>query len=99
MTPSQHGPLMPRATHALQWPVQWVAKPQGGANPIKAGLSSDWSLKLDSMKLESLVIAGQPHCGEYVLESCTHRPSSQRSWRRPKSLGLPGAQGEANDED
>jgi hypothetical protein len=25
----------------------------------KAGLSSDWSLQLDSMKLESLVIAGQ----------------------------------------
>ena len=26
----------------------------------KAGLSSDWSLQLDSMKLESLVIAYQP---------------------------------------
>ena len=25
----------------------------------KAGLSSDWSLQLDSMKLESLVIVGQ----------------------------------------
>ncbi len=25
----------------------------------KAGLSSDWSLQLDSMKLESLVIASQ----------------------------------------
>ena len=24
-------------------------------------------------------------CGEYVLGSCTHRPSSQQSWRRPKS--------------
>ena len=99
MTPSQHGPLMPWATHVLQWPVQWVAKLRSGANPIKAGLSSDWSLKLDSMKLESLVIAGQPHCGEYVLESCTHRPSSQRSWWHPKSLGLPRAQGETNDED
>ena len=21
------------ATHTLQWPVQWVAKPRGGANP------------------------------------------------------------------
>ena len=27
---------------------------------FKAGLSSDWSLQLDSMKLESLVIAYQP---------------------------------------
>ncbi len=26
----------------------------------KAGLSSDWSLQFDSMKLESLVIAYQP---------------------------------------
>ena len=26
---------------------------------LKAGLSSDWSLKLDSMKVESLVIAHQ----------------------------------------
>ena len=51
--------LMPRATHVLQWPVQRVAKPRGGANPNKTGLSSDWSLQLDSMKLESLVIADQ----------------------------------------
>lgn len=33
--------------------------PRGGANPIKAGLSSDWSLQLDSMKAELLVIADQ----------------------------------------
>ena len=25
--------LMPWATHVLQWPVQWVAKEQSGANP------------------------------------------------------------------
>ena len=75
MTSNPHGPLMPWATHIVQWPVQWVAKPQGGANPIKAGLNSDWSLQLDSMKPESLVIAGQLYCGEYVLESCTHCPS------------------------
>ena len=51
--------LMSRATHTLQWSVQWVAKPRGGANPSKTGLSSDWSLQLDSMKSESLVIAHQ----------------------------------------
>ena len=45
----------------------------------KAGLSSDWSLQLDSMKSESLVIANQ-HCrGEYVPGSCTHRPSHHGS--------------------
>ena len=79
MTSNQHGPLMPWATHVLQWRRQWVANPQGGANPIKLRLSSDWGLKPAPMKLESLVIANQPRCGEYVLESCTHRPSSQGS--------------------
>ena len=59
MTPSQRDPLIPWATHMIQWMKQWVAKPQGGANPIKYTLSSDWRLKLASMKLESLVIADQ----------------------------------------
>ena len=46
----------------------------------KAGLSSDWSLQLDSMKSELLVIANQPCRGEYVPGSCTHRPSNHESW-------------------
>ena len=46
----------------------------------KALPSSDWSLQLDSMKLESLVIAHQPCRGEYVPGPCTHRPSSHGSW-------------------
>ena len=45
-----------------------------------AGLSSDWSLQLDSMKSELLVIADQPCCGEYVPGPCTHRPSNHESW-------------------
>jgi len=72
-TRGQRGPLMLWATRMVQWRVQWVAKPRGGANPIKARPSSDWSLQLDSMKAESLVNANQP-CGvEYVLESCTQK--------------------------
>lgn len=51
--------LMPRATQTLQWPVQRAAKSQDGANPIKAGLSSDCRLKLACMKSELLVIAYQ----------------------------------------
>ena len=47
------------ATHTLQWVVQWVAKPRGGANPIKTILSSDCRLKLACMKAELLVTAGQ----------------------------------------
>ena len=46
---------------------------------LKTGLSSDWSLQLDSMKLESLVTAYQPWRGEYVLGFCTHRLSRQES--------------------
>ncbi len=34
-------------------------KPARGSQSQKAGLSSDWSLQLDSMKSESLVIADQ----------------------------------------
>ncbi len=45
----------------------------------KSTLSSDCSLQLDYMKLESLVIANQQCCGEYVLGSCTHRPSHHES--------------------
>ena len=54
--------------------------PARGSKSHKAGLSSDWSLQLDSMKLELLVIANQPCRGEYVPGSCTHRPSNHESW-------------------
>lgn len=57
----------------------------------KAGLSSDWSLKLDSMKLESLVIVHQPWHGEYVPGPCTHRPSSHGSWKDLKLVSVKGA--------
>jgi hypothetical protein len=46
----------------------------------KAGLSSDRSLQLDSVKLELLVIANQLRRGEYVPGPCTHRPSNHESW-------------------
>ena len=55
-------------------------------------LSSDCSLQLGNMKLESLVIAGQQHRGECVPEPCTHRPSSHEREERPKSsLPVPKA--------
>ena len=53
--------------------------------------SSDWSLELDSMKVESLVIAHQPWRGEYVPGPCTHRPSSHGSWWYLKMVTLLGA--------
>ena len=45
----------------------------------KAGLSSDRGLQLDPVKSESLVIADQQRCGEYVPGPCTHRPSRHES--------------------
>ncbi len=51
--------LMPRATHTLQWDGQWVAKPRGGANPIKPFLSWDCRLQFACMNPELVVIADQ----------------------------------------
>ena len=46
---------------------------------FKTILSSDCSLELDYMKLELLVMAGQPYRREYVPVPCTHRPSNHGS--------------------
>ena len=50
------------------------------SQPQKVFPSSDCTLQLEYMKLESLVIANQQCRGEYVLGSCTHRPSHHESW-------------------
>ena len=55
----------------------------------KSYRSPDCSLQLECMKLESLVIAGQPYCGEYVLGPCTHRPSHHESRKHPKPVAEP----------
>ena len=52
----------------------------------KAGPSSDWRLKLASMKPELLVIANQQRRGEYVPGPCTHRPSHHESRQHPKPV-------------
>ena len=52
-------PLRPGLHTCYNGAVQRVAKPRGGANPLKQSRSPDWSLQLDSMKSESLVIANQ----------------------------------------
>jgi hypothetical protein len=64
-------PLTSRAARMLQWPVQKVANPRGGANPFKAGLSSDRSLQLDCVKSESLVIPNQ-HVGVNTFPGLVH---------------------------
>ena len=58
MTSSPHGPYAQGYTRATMAGTKGC-KPRGGANPKKPVLSSDCSLQLDYMKLESLVIADQ----------------------------------------
>ena len=70
--------LMGRATRVLQWGVQWVAIPQGGANPQNASQSGLES----ATRLHEAGIASnrESACrGEYVLGPCTHRPSNHGS--------------------
>ena len=52
----------------------------------KSGPSSDCSLQLDCMKLESLVIAHQHGAVNTVPGPCTHRPSHHESREHPKSI-------------
>ena len=60
------------------------SKPARASKSQKTGLSSDCSLQLDCMKLESLVTVNQLRHGEYVPGSCTHRPSTHERQGRPK---------------
>ena len=60
MMSSQHGPDVQGDTHTtMAGAMGLFAKPRGGANPSKAGLSSDCRLQLACMKSELLVTAGQ----------------------------------------
>jgi len=58
MTSSPHGLYVQGYTRATMAGTN-RCKPARGSQSEKAGLSSDWSLQLDSMKLESLVIVDQ----------------------------------------
>ncbi len=58
MTSSPHGPYAQGYTRATMAGTEG-REPARGSQSQKAGLSSDWSLQLDSMKEESLVIANQ----------------------------------------
>ena len=58
MTSSPHGPYVQGYTRATMGRTKG-SKPARWSKSQKTVLSSDWSLQLDSMKLESLVIADQ----------------------------------------
>ena len=58
MTSSPHGPYAQGYTRATMAGTKGSEAARWSESQ-KAGLSTDWSLQLDSMKLESLVIADQ----------------------------------------
>ena len=85
MMSSHHGPYGLGYTRATMGSTEG-RKPARGSKSQKTSRSPDRSLQLDSLKLESLVIANQQSCGEYVLGVCTHRPSSHGSRQYPKPV-------------
>lgn len=89
MTSSPHGPYGLGDTRATMPGTERCHIARWSESP-KSGLSSDWGLQPDPMKLESLVIADQPCRGEYVPGPCTHRPSRHGSGFHLKSLAATG---------
>src|SRR5205807_3322597 len=85
MTSSPHGLYAQGCTRATMACTKGC-QPARGSQSQKTRPSSDRRLQLAFVKLESLVIAGQQHCGECVPEPCTHRPSSHEREGRPKPL-------------
>src|SRR3954469_10829478 len=88
MTSSPHGLYAQGCTRAT------MARTKGsqlarGSQSQKARPSSDRGLQPALVKVESLVIAGQQHCGECVPEPCTHRPSSHERSGGASSPGEP----------
>ena len=92
MTSSPHAPYVQGYTRATLAgtkgcdTVRW-------SESQKAGLGSDWRLKLASMKAELLVIANQQRRGEYVPGPCTHRPSRHGSRQHLKPAAEPARDG------
>lgn len=92
MTSSPHGPYVQGYTRATMGGTKGC-KPARVSQSQKTALSSDWSLQLDSMKSESLVIADQHaavntfpglvHTARHTMEaSCTGS-----RWANPEQSG------------
>jgi hypothetical protein len=78
MTSSPHGPYVQGYTRATMDGTKGRQTARWSQSQ-KTALSTDKSLQLDSLKVESLVIADQHGSGEYVPGPCTHRPSHHGS--------------------
>ena len=88
MTSSPHGPYVRGYTRNTMVHTKG-SDPAKVSKSQKVHLSPDWSLQLDSMKLESLVMAYQQRRREYVPGPCTHRPSHHESRFCPKYVSQP----------
>ncbi len=88
MTSSPHGPYAQGYTRATMAGTKGreLAKV---SQSQKAGLSSDWSLQLDSMKSESLVIADQ-HAAVNTFPGLVHtaRHTTEVGWTRSRQANL-----------
>ena len=69
-TSSQYGPYTQGCTRATMVGTEGCQTARWSES-LKAGLSSDWSLQLDSMKSESLVIADQ-HAAVNTFPALVH---------------------------
>ncbi len=83
MTSSHHGPYVQGYTRATMATTEG-SETARWSQSLKSSLSWDRSLQLDSVNVESLVIADQLCRGEYVPGPCTHRPSHHESLLYPK---------------
>src|SRR5262245_22571587 len=91
-TSSHHDPYVQGHTRATMGGTKG-REPARGSQSQKAALSSDWSLQLDSMKLESLVIADQ-HAAVNTLAGIVHstRPKMRAMCTGSDSCNLAGRQ-------
>ena len=85
MTSSHHGPYGQGYTRTTMVGTEGREAARWSQSQ-KPHPSPDRSLQLDSVKSESLVIADQHCCGEYVPGPCTHRPSHHGSLLHQKQV-------------
>ena len=80
-TSSPHGPYGQGYTRATMGEYKGLRYREVKLIPEKLVLSSDWSLQLDSMKLESLVIPDQ-HAGVNTFPGLVHtaRHTTRVDW-------------------
>src|SRR3954453_15380880 len=88
MTSSPHAPYVQGYTRATLAGTKGCDTARWSESQ-KAGLGSDWRLKLASMKAELLVIPNQQRRGRYRQRGCTHRPSHHESGQLPKPVIQP----------